>query len=105
MKTKNNSSGSSDNFEQKDYQNVKSILSKYDYDLFDETKDKVERLIRVKRSSSPNKGERWRILEDTRVIFTIEGSKLSKKERNFLNTVDGFNFLIKQFKLGIKSIS
>lgn len=105
MRTKSfdNSSGS-DFFESKNYQ-TKSILNKYEYDLFDEDKDVVEKVVRVKRTQLPNKGERWRIIENNKVAFTIEGTKVSKKEKEFLRTLDGFNFLITQFKAGTKTIS
>lgn len=106
MKNKSyDSSVSSDSFESKDYQNVKSVLSKFDYDLFDEDKDIVERVVRVKRVQMPNKGEKWRVLEDSKTVFTLDGAKISKKEKEYLRTADGFNFLIKEYKSGIKSLN
>lgn len=103
-KTYDNSS-SSEYFESKDHQNVKSVLSKFDYDLFDEEKDVVERVIRVKRVQMPNKGEKWKIIENGKVAFIVEGAKVSKKEKEYLRTPDGFNFLISQYKVGIKSVN
>lgn len=99
------SSVSSEYFDSKDHQNVKSVLSKFDYDLFDEEKDVVERVVRVKRVQMPNKGEKWKITEDGKVVFIVEGTKISKKEREYLRTPDGFNFLIAQYKVGIKSVN
>src|SRR6266481_2954927 len=84
-------------------QNTKYNLSKFDYDLYHEEDDIAEKIIRVKRVSLPNKCERWKIFEDNHVVFTIEGTKLSKKEKEFLRTPDGFNFLISQYKVKIKS--
>lgn len=86
-------------------QNIKYVLSKFEYDLYHEEDDKAEIVIRVKRSATPNKGENWKIFENTKVVFVIEGSKLSKKEKEFLRTVNGINFLIKQFKGGINSFN
>jgi hypothetical protein len=85
--------------------NNKLILSKFDYELFDEEKYKPERIIRIKKINSPNKGEKWKIMEDDKVIFVLDGLKLSKKERDFLRTPDGFSFLISQQKTGIKSFN
>jgi hypothetical protein len=85
--------------------NLKYSLSKFEYDLYHEEDDKTEKIIRVKRVSLPNKGERWKILEDSKVMFVVEGAKLNKKEKDFLRTVDGVNFLIEQYKQGIKSFS
>jgi|ERR1700722_5716614 len=103
MKTKDNSQH--DSSETKDYQNVKNVLSKFDFDLFKEEEDVVEKVVRVKRVSLPNKGERWKILENNKAVFIVEGSKISKKEKEFLRSIDGFNFLIAQAKLGIKSLN
>jgi len=86
-------------------QNLKYNLSKFEYDLYHEEDDVVEKVIRVKRISMPNKGEKWKIFEDTKLIFTVEGAKLTNKEKEFLRTVEGVNFLISQYKQGLKSIN
>lgn len=85
--------------------NSRYNLSKFEYDLYHEEDDKTEKIIRVKRVSMPNKGERWKIMEDTKVVFIIEGAKLNNKEKDFLRTADGVNFLIAQYKQGIKSFN
>lgn len=100
-----NYENSYDSSDSKEYQNGKNILSKLDHDLFDEDKDVVEKVVRVKRVQVPNKGESWRLFENNKIAFTLDGSKLSKKEREYLRTPDGFNFLILQFKDGIKTFS
>lgn len=86
-------------------QNSKFNLSKFDFDLYHEEDDIAEKVYRVKRVSMPNKGEKWKLLENNKVIFVVEGTKLTNKEREFLRTIDGFNFLITQFKQGIKSFN
>lgn len=86
-------------------QNSKFNLSKFDFDLYHEEDDIAEKVYRVKRVSMPNKGEKWKIMIDNKVAFVIEGNKLSKKEREFLVTVDGFSFILAQAKLGIKSLN
>jgi len=86
-------------------QNQKYNLSKFEFDLYHEEDDKVEKVIRVKRVSMPNKGEKWKIFEDSKVMFVLEGTKLTNKEKEFLHTVDGINFLINQYKQGIKSFN
>ena len=85
--------------------NQKYNLSKFEFDLYHEEYDVVEKIIRVKRVSLPNKGEKWKIMEDSKVVFVVEGAKLSSKERDFLRTPDGFNFLIAQGKAGVKSFN
>lgn len=86
-------------------QGIKFNLSKFEYDLYHDEDNKIEKVIRIKRTSLPNKGERWKIFEDNKIIFTIEGIKLSNKEKEFLRTIDGVNFLIRQAKTGIKSLN
>lgn len=86
-------------------QNQRYNLSKFEYDLFHEEDDKVEKVIRVKRFSMPNKGEKWKILEDNKCMFVVEGTKLTNKEKEFFHTADGLNFLIAQYKAGIKSFN
>lgn len=86
-------------------QNSKYSLSKFDFDLYHEEDDVASKVIRVKRVAMPNKGEKWKIMNDNKLIFTIEGTKISKKEKEFLQTVDGFNFMLSQAKAGIKSLN
>jgi hypothetical protein len=85
--------------------NSKYNLSKFEYDLYHEEDNKAEKVIRVKRVSMPNKGQKWKIFEDGKVMFVVEGTKLNKKEQDFLCTIDGVNFLIAQYKEGIKSFN
>lgn len=86
-------------------QNSKYNISKFEHDLYHEEDDVSEKVIRVKRVSLPNKGEKWKIVENNNVVFIVEGAKLGKKEKEFLRTIDGVNFLIEQQKLGIKSFN
>lgn len=92
----------SDSFKE---QNVKFVLSKKEDDLYHDEDNIVHKLIRVKRVGMPNKGEKWKIVDENKVIFTLDGHKLTKKERAFLYTIDGVNFLIEQFKTGAKSFN
>lgn len=85
-------------------QNNKHITNKYDYDLFLEENDIITSVIRVKRTGH-NETEKWKIMVDDVVSFVLEGNKISKKERDFLRTLDGVNFLIAQAKSGIKSFN
>ncbi len=84
---------------------LKHGLSNHDYDLFKEEDDVVQSVVRVRRVSLPNKGENWRILKDNKVMETIEGIKLSAKEKEFLHTVLGIQFVVKYYKSGWKSLA
>lgn len=85
--------------------NVKYVLSKFEHDLYKEEEDVAEKVIRVKRFSLPNKGERWKIFEDAKPVFVIEGTKLTNKEKDFLRSAEGLTFLIAKYKEGIKSFN
>jgi hypothetical protein len=102
MKIKDYDANIDEGSETKNYQN--KIFSKFDYDLFDETKDTVERIVRVKRVVSADKREKWRVIEDSKIVFVVDGNRISKMEREFLRTADGFNFLISAYKGGVKSV-
>lgn len=86
-------------------QSIKYVLSKFEHDLYHEEDDVTNPVIRVKRMSMPNKGEKWKVMNDNKIIFVIESPKMSKKEREFLQTVEGFNFILSQAKQGIKSLN
>jgi hypothetical protein len=83
----------------------KHNLSKYEYDLYHEEDNIPGRVIQVKKIGNVKKGEKWRILEDSKAILTIDGEKLTSKERNFLYTVEGVTFLMSYFKKGEVSLS
>ena len=83
----------------------KYSLSKYEYDLYNEEDDVAEKIYRVKRFSMPNRHEKWKFFLDTKVIFVVESTKISKAERKFLQTVEGFNFMLSQAKNGVKSFN
>ncbi len=101
-KTEQSGQVSSDDF--KDH-GSKGNLNKFEYDLYHEEDDLSFKVIRVKHISLPNKGDKWKIFEDNKNILTIEGTKLSKKERDYLLSVAGINWLLSEFKVGISSFN
>lgn len=101
MQNKNNFDNQSNySWTQDDFkeQTIKHGLSKFESDLYREEDDVSLKSIRVKRFVMPNKEEKWKIFEDTKVLFVLDGEKFSKKEKVFLRTIDGFNFLIQKYK-------
>lgn len=104
MSNKNYEQGStiSDDFKE---QTIKYTLSKKDDDLYHEEDNILFKVIRVKRIGMPNREEKWKIFDENKVIFVVEGHKLAKKERAFLRGIDGVNFLIGEFKRGVKSFN
>ncbi len=86
-------------------QSSKFNISKIEIDLFHDEDNVVEKVVRVKRISLPNKNEKWKVLIDNKVTFVIEGTKISKPEKEFLCTIDGFNFILNRAKVGIKSLN
>ena len=92
----------SDDFKE---QNIKYTLSKHEDDLYHDEDNLIFKVIRVKRVGMPNRGEKWKIFEDTKLIFTLNGHKLTKKEKDFLRTIDGINMLMSEFRTGLKSFN
>lgn len=80
-------------------------LLKADSDLFDETKNVKQRLITVRHLKLPKKKEDWVILENNKVVLRLKDYRLSKEEKIFLKSIKGFQFLIEQWKAGVKSVS
>lgn len=97
---KNNYSNSD---EQKE-QSIKYILNKHDHDFYNEEDNKIEKILVVKRVGK-NEKEKWKIMEDKKILLTIDSEKLTKKEKSFLRTIDGFKFLLEEYKKGIKSLN
>jgi hypothetical protein len=89
--------------EYRDNSESKFSSGKSDDDLYHEEDNKVLPVIRVKHYNLPNNDEKWKIFSDSKVLIVIEGKKLTKKERAFLYTIDGINFLIGQAKVGVKA--
>ena len=83
----------------------KYILSKYEYDLFHDEDNVPGDTFHVKRIGDKKKGEKWKVFKNNKLALTIEGTKLTSKEKSFLYSAQGFTFLIEQFKAGFTSIS
>jgi hypothetical protein len=83
----------------------KYIFSKFEYDLYHEEDNVPGSVVQVKRFGNAKKGEKWKIFDNNKLSLTIDGVKLTSKERSFLYSVDGINFLIQQYKQGVTAIS
>ena len=103
MKNQKTNNSAFVDYENKESSTLKFSLSKYDYDLYDESKNIEYPFIQVKRISLPNKGENWKILSNNKLICLIEGVNLTQKERDFLKSANGFLFLMNEFKNGEKN--
>lgn len=86
-------------------QSSKHNLNKFEYDLYHEEDDISFKVVRVKHISLPNKGDKWKIFEDNKVVNSIDGKKLTNKEKEFLKTTDGIIWLLEMSKLGINSFN
>ena len=84
---------------------TKYPVSKFDFELYKEEDNIAEKVIRIKRISLPNNGDRWKVFENSTVVLTLEGSKFTNKEKEFLRSVEGANWLLGRAKVGIKSFN
>ena len=80
-------------------------FSRYEDPLWDE--DEVElskRVIRV-RMSKNNEGFVIELEHNNKPVYFIEESKISKKYVKFLQSGEGLQFIISQYKKGVKNLS
>jgi hypothetical protein len=84
-------------------QSNKFALSKIEDELYKEDQHIVMPIVRVKHISLPNKGDRWRIYKNDKQVIVVEGTKLNKKERVYLRSLEGVSFLIAEVKAGAGS--
>jgi hypothetical protein len=100
----NNGSTYSESFDVREYQGQKTNVNRFDYDLFDDKQNIVQDIFRVKRSSTPKKGERWKIIKNDEIILEFNSERFKNKECEYLRSVDGVNWLIKQSKADFNEI-
>lgn len=84
---------------------TKHIQSKFEYDLYHEEDNVPGTVIQVKMIGNEKKGEKWKIFENNKLALTIDGTKLTSKERGFLHSADGIKFLMNKYKAGTTAIS
>lgn len=78
--------------------------SRFDHELFHDEEHVVMPIIRVKYFTLPHQGCRWKVFQDNKIMQVIEGVRLNKKEREFLKSVEGANWLLGLAKVGIGSM-
>lgn len=79
-------------------------ITKQDNELFDGDKNVVHKLYSVKRNDI--RGEScWEIFEDKKSVLILRGVRFTAKERAFLQTVNGMQFIIDGAKKGWNSVS
>jgi hypothetical protein len=93
-----------DSFDVREYQGQKTNINRFDYDLFDDKKNIVQDIFRVKRSATPKKGERWKIIKNDEVILEFNSERFTNKECEYLRSVDGVNWILKHCKSDFNSI-
>ena len=81
-------------------EDIMTSLYRLESELFDEESHIVHKLINVRRVALPQEGEDWEILEDNKVVFTVKGVKLTKKQRSVLRTFQGISSLMELYKAG-----
>jgi hypothetical protein len=75
-----------------------------DNELFKDEDYIVQPLVQVKRQNKKD-GEVWKILEDGKVSVLIPSNRLTNKEKEYLRTLSGFQFLIDGYKQGWRSVN
>ncbi len=77
---------------------------KADNELFNEEKYVAHSIINVKRISKRNGIEDWQVLENNQLVLLMKGTRFTNAEKEFLRTVEGVQFIIKEYKSGVHSV-
>ena len=75
-----------------------------DNELFKDEDYIVQPLVQIKRQDKKD-GEVWKILEDGKVSVVLPANRFTNKEKDFLRTLPGFQFLINGYKKGWRSVN
>jgi uncharacterized protein YbcV (DUF1398 family) len=78
------------------------VQSKLDKELFNEENNIKHKIIRVKRETFPNKGEKWKVLENDECVIIIDGNKLTDVEKTYLRTANGLSLILSEYKKGTR---
>lgn len=80
-------------------------FSRFEDPLWDEKKEN-KNYIEIKRTSSKDFSKHaWKIYENSSIVAILESENFTKKQINFLLTVDGLKTLIEIYKQGNNNIS
>lgn len=80
-------------------------LLRVDNELFHEEDYVPQKVLNIKRVKlSKGAGENWQFVEDGEIVLEMKGSRLTKKEKEFLYTPEGMLFLMNCWKIGIRSV-
>ena len=76
-----------------------------DSELFKDEDYVRTKCVNVKRVKLPKDGENWEVLEDGKVVLTLNGIKFSNKDRAWFKTIDGIKFIMDGYKKGWRTVS
>lgn len=100
----NKSNLKSDEFASNESNPIRSINSlRFDNELYKQEEDVPHKMVSIKRVKLPKNGCDWEIYEDKRRVLILKGARFSKAEKEFLESLEGINFLLKGYKQGWKS--
>src|SRR5690606_26547216 len=72
-------------------------------ELFNDEDYVPHAIIGIKRIEF-GKGEDWEVVVNNKVELVLKGVRFTGKERDFLRTVAGIQFIMKGYKMGWKSV-
>ncbi len=87
-----------------DEQKISAVYNlKTNDELFDDDKNIVHPILRIRKITRPKGKERWEILENNKTVIILRTNSLSKLDVDFLNTINGVQFIMNEYKSGNKS--
>lgn len=80
----------------------KVVLSKYDFDLYDESNNKKGTIYKIKKMSF-NKIDSWYFYKDDKIDFIIDSNKISEAQVKFLYSPEGISKTLTKYRVDNKS--
>ena len=78
---------------------------KIDNDFFKDEDYVPQDLFRVKNVKLKNGSQSWELIKNGKIELILRHINFTKKEAEYLNTVNGSQFLLSSYKAGIKSVN
>jgi molybdate-binding protein len=84
---------------------INQHFARYEDSLWDESEEETEAPVyRVKKRKDKNI-HYIDVMNKKKIVYTLDCSKLGKRNYNFIISVEGMQFVLEQFKKGIKSLN
>lgn len=83
---------------------AKYVSSKFDYELYHDEDNKKHVVVRIKSLfDKKTKTTKFRFFENTKNTITLSSEELNEKQIKFIQSVEGVNYCLAEYKKGSKT--